>query len=64
MNPHPHVRADACACLHSTRTRNNNSGFASIETVCGACGLGFDPDREQELRERDRAARGETRHTG
>ena len=42
--------ADPAECQHRVRTRENNSGFASPETVCVSCGQVFDAEREQELR--------------
>lgn len=50
-------RADAQSdCPHLVRKRDHNCGFPSLETVCVACGQVFDPEREQELRDRERAA--------
>jgi hypothetical protein len=42
-------------CQHLVRRRDENCGFPSQETICVACGQVFDPEREEELRERDRA---------
>jgi hypothetical protein len=44
----------APACEHRARIREINSGFASAETICTACGQVFDAEQEQELRDRDR----------
>jgi len=53
-SPYPYA---AFECDHSTRARDNLSGFASAETTCTACGQAFDADEERELRARDRAVR-------
>jgi len=55
------VDAAAAPCEHRQRRREIHLGFASAETVCTACGQAFDPDREQELRRRDRGAAPESR---
>jgi len=40
----------AGACAHMRRERQNQSGFASAETVCVDCGQSFDPEQEAALR--------------
>jgi hypothetical protein len=44
----------APACEHRVRTREINSGFASAETICTACGQVFDAEQELALRDRGR----------
>ncbi len=60
--PEPTSGALPAACQHSVRTRDSHWGFASAETICTACGQVFDPDREQELRDRDHALRVDDPH--
>ena len=58
--PQADVATDTWRCQHTTRLRENLLGFASPETVCVECGQSFDPEEEQELRQRDRAAQRDT----
>jgi hypothetical protein len=51
-------------CHHLIRTRDNNCGFASAETICVNCGQGFDAERERELRERDHMLRHDAPRVG
>jgi len=52
------------SCRHRTRSRDNNSGFASAETVCVDCGRSFDAEQERQLRVRDDAERRDSYQVG
>lgn len=54
--PEPPADTSVRECPHRRRRRDVYSGFAAAETVCIDCVQSFDPEREDELRARDKAS--------